>query len=110
VVVDSTVTITGLGDGQVPADYGLHPNYPNPFNPTTTIMYDLPEPVDVRLVIYNIRGERVRELVSEPQTAGRHRIVWDARNSNGEAVATGVYFYKIKAGEFVQTRKMTLLK
>jgi hypothetical protein len=109
VVVDSLVTITGLDD-QVPGQYELHANYPNPFNPTTTIRYDLPASVNVRLVIYNVRGEKVRELVNTHQPAGRHKILWDGRNSHGESVATGVYLYKIVAGEFVSTRKMTLLK
>jgi hypothetical protein len=110
VVVDSTVTITGVTDDQVPSVYRLHPNYPNPFNPTTTIRYDLPAPEDVHVVIYNVRGERVRVLVDEHQLAGRHEAGWDGRNSRGESVASGVYLYRIVAGEFVSTRKMTLLK
>jgi subtilisin family serine protease len=110
VVVDSTVTITGVGDGQVPGTYQLHPNYPNPFNPTTTIRYDLPAAQDVKIVIYNVRGERVRVLVDRHQAPGRHEAAWDGRNSRGESVASGVYLYRIVAGEFVRTRKMTLLK
>jgi hypothetical protein len=109
VVVDSTVTITGLDD-QVPGVYQLHPNYPNPFNPTTTVRYDLPAAQDVKIVIYNVRGEEVRVLVDQHQMPGRHEAVWDGRNSRGESVASGVYLYKIVAGKFVNTRKMTLLK
>jgi flagellar hook assembly protein FlgD len=104
------VTITGVGDGQVPGTYQLHPNYPNPFNPTTTIRYDLPAAQDVKIVIYNVRGERVRVLVDRHQAPGRHEAAWDGRNSRGESVASGVYLYRIVAGEFVRTRKMTLLK
>jgi hypothetical protein len=109
VVVDSTVTITGLDD-QIPAVYELHPNYPNPFNPTTTVRYDLPVAQDVTIVIYNVRGEMVRMLVDQYQMPGRHEAVWDGRYSRGESVASGLYLYKIVAGEFVSTRKMTMLK
>ncbi|MGD8414862.1 MAG: FlgD immunoglobulin-like domain containing protein, partial [Candidatus Latescibacterota bacterium] len=109
VVVDSTVTVTGVND-QTPSVYALHPNYPNPFNPTTTVRYDLPAAQDVKIAIYNVRGELVRVLVDRYQAAGRHEAVWDGRNSRGESVASGVYLYRIVAGDYVDTRKMTLLK
>jgi len=90
--------------------YVLHPNYPNPFNPTTTIRYELPDAADVRIEVFNAQGERVRVLVDRHQTAGQHTVSWDGRNSVGQTVATGVYFYRLRAGEFNRTRKMQLLK
>jgi len=85
-------------------------HYPNPFNPLATIEFTLPQRGQVTVKIYNVRGERVRVLVDEHRMAGRHEAVWDGRNSRGESVASGVYLYRIVAGEFVETRKMTLLK
>lgn len=92
-----------------PAVYGVD-NYPNPFNPTTTIGFMLPEVSQTRLQIYNIRGQLVRKFVSGNLEAGYHKIVWDGRNENGVKVSSGVYIYQIHAGDFVQTKKMILMK
>jgi hypothetical protein len=108
--VDSTETATGITEDRVPTRYVLHPNYPNPFNPTTTIAYDLPERAGVNLVIYDVGGREVRRLVGETQPHGHYEVTWDGRNASGDPAASGVYFYKLAAGEFVQTRKMILLK
>ncbi len=101
---------TGIDPDEIPARFELHANYPNPFNPTTTIAYDLPKNVKVRLVIYDVSGRKIRELVDASEPAGRHSVIWDGRDSSNGSVATGVYFYKIIAGDFVSTRKMILLK
>ena len=93
-----------------PATTGLHQNYPNPFNPVTTIAYDLHAPVHVDLVVYSVRGERIRHLVARWQGAGRYTVTWQGVNDAGVPVATGVYFYKLVAGDYVSTRKMILLK
>lgn len=90
--------------------YGLDQNMPNPFNPTTTIRYALAVDGPVSLTIYDVKGSRVRELVNERQRADVYRVVWDGSNQNGERVASGMYFYKLVAGKFTQTRKMMLLK
>jgi subtilisin family serine protease len=115
--VDSSATlVTGVQAAEgvepidIPTRYELHANRPNPFNPVTTIAYDLPQSVNVRLVIYDVQGREVVELVSETQPAGRHEIVWDGRNASNETVASGVYFYRLVAADFVQTKKMVLLK
>jgi len=92
--------ITGL-----PTEYALSNAYPNPFNPTTTIEYSLPQSGDVSLIIYNLTGQEVTRLVSEVQQAGYHKVTWDASN-----LSSGIYFYRLQAGDFVQTRKMVLLK
>jgi hypothetical protein len=88
----------------------LHPNYPNPFNPHTSISYDLKEKSDVRLFIYNSKGQLVRKLVDEPQSAGHHLIVWNGIDSTGQKVSSGLYLYKIQSGNYSATRKMIMMK
>ncbi len=99
-------------DGQyaVPNTYDVSQNYPNPFNPSTTIKYQLPEINDVKLVIYNVLGQKVRTLVSDRMEAGYHSVVWDGCNDEGRAVASGVYIYRFEAGDFNRTMKLMLLK
>jgi hypothetical protein len=94
----------------VPTAFGLESNYPNPFNPSTTIRYALPEGADVRLVVYNILGQSVRTLVDGSQSAGRYSVVWDGRDAIGRQVASGLYIYRLQAGSFIATQKMLLAK
>ncbi len=103
-VIDSGSTDIISGIDGLPLSFSLSQNYPNPFNPTTTIEYSLPSKSDVSLTIYNVTGQKVKEI-NEPQEAGYHSFEWDASN-----VASGVYFYKIIAGDFSETKKMMLLK
>jgi hypothetical protein len=88
----------------------LEPNFPNPFNPETTIRFTLAAPAAARLEIFDVNGSRVRLLYDGPGSLGVNTAVWDGKNDNGAAVSTGVYFYRVTAGEFVATRKMVLLK
>ncbi len=88
----------------------LEQNFPNPFNPTTTLAFSIKAGAHVKLTIYDVAGRRVRDLVNEQRAPGAYRVVWDGRNENGAPVSTGVYFYKLVAGSFTATRKMTLLK
>ena len=88
----------------------LNNNFPNPFNPTTQISYSLPTDAYVQLDIFNIRGQNVKTLVDQRQTAGVHNIVWDGRDNTGRSVSSGIYFYRIQAGDVVITKRMTLLK
>ncbi len=91
--------------------YALHPCYPNPFNPATTISYDLPEAATVNLTIYDVAGKTVQTLVTaEVVGAGRHEVVWNGRDDSGRAAPAGVYFYRLDAGEYFETRRMTLVK
>tara|TARA_B100000315_G_scaffold241161_1_gene261757 strand:- start:4868 stop:5956 length:1089 start_codon:yes stop_codon:yes gene_type:complete len=94
----------------IPTTFTLHQNFPNPFNPITTLRYDLPSDAFVTLSIYDILGREVTQLVNTSQQAGFKSIQWDATDSMGRPVSAGVYLYQIQAGEFVQTRKMVLLK
>jgi len=94
----------------IPTEFALHENYPNPFNPTTTLRFDLPEISDVTLTIYNMLGQRVKTFNMQGTVAGYHTITWDATNDFGEQVGAGVYLYQLQAKDFVKTRKMVLLK
>ena len=91
-------------------EFKLYANFPNPFNPTTTIHFQIPVNEQVKLTIYNILGQQVRTLVDRPLQKGDHQIVWDGTNEMGRTVESGFYFYRITAGDFNQTQKMVLLK
>ena len=94
-----------------PEAFALANNYPNPFNPATTIKYALPQAANVELTVYNVVGQPIRTLVAEHQSAGRYVVEWDATNDNGHRLASGMYFYRLEAGgEFREIKKMLLLK
>ncbi len=95
---------------ELPENFDLKANYPNPFNPTTTIAFDLPEATDVRLEVYDMMGRRVATLVNGNMSAGRYEAVWNARADNGAAVASGVYIYRLRAGSFESVKQMVLMK
>ena len=94
----------------LPASFELFQNYPNPFNPATIIEYSLPKRSDVNISIYNILGQKTKNLVSGEYGAGIWQVVWDGTDSDGRQVASGIYFYRIKASVFVMSRKMLMLK
>mgnify|MGYP000582871662 CR=1 FL=1 len=97
-------------DETLPITYNLQNAYPNPFNPLTTLQYDLPEDGFVNITIYDMMGRVVSNLVSSRQNAGYKSIQWNATNNHGKPVSAGVYLYKIQAGEYISTKKMVLLK
>jgi len=105
-------TITGINTDyqSVPLTYQLRQNYPNPFNPETRISFEIPQAQEVTLVIYNVLGQKVRTLVDESFNAGRHVINWNGLNDSESRVPTGMYFYRIKAGSFIETKKMLMVK
>jgi len=94
----------------IPETFSLAQNYPNPFNARTVIRYALPRDSKVKISIYNILGQRVKVLLNEYQSAGHKTVIWDGKNQKGKEVASGVYFYKIKADDFTSSKKMLLLK
>jgi len=93
-----------------PEAYGLKQNYPNPFNPKTVIEYEIQRAGGVELRIYNSTGQRVRTLVDEEKSEGFYRVLWDGKDDHGQILASGVYFYRLKTGEFVGAKRMLLLK
>jgi hypothetical protein len=102
---------TGIADIVVPKMFALHQNVPNPFNPTTVIQYDVPEEGgEVTLLIYDVAGRLVRTLVDHQQTAGRKRVTWNGDDDRGSRVASGVYFYRMRAPGFDVTKKMVLIQ
>jgi hypothetical protein len=97
-------------DETIPNTYNLYNAYPNPFNPKTTLHYDLPEDAMVNITIYDMMGRHVKTLVNGSQTAGYRIIQWNATNDRNEPVSAGLYLYTIQAGQYRQTKKMVLLK
>ena len=100
---------------EIPEATALLPNYPNPFNPETWIPYRLAEATDVQITIYDIKGAIVRHLTFGHQLAGNYTdrtraAYWNGRNENGEAVASGIYFYQLRAGDYTATKRMLILK
>ncbi len=107
-----SIVLTGTGEPGVDLSKAmmLYQCYPNPFNPSTTIMFDLPEPLHVKLCVYTVKGELVETLVDRYMIEGRKEVTWSAKDNKGHAVSSGIYFYRLVAGEFTQTRKMVLLR
>ncbi len=103
--------ITDLkSDNQSPSSFGLYQNYPNPFNPSTVIRYQLAVSSAVRLKIYNALGQEVVTLVNARQSAGRHEVMWNGKDNKGKSVSSGVYLYRLQAGDYSVTRKMVILR
>ncbi len=94
----------------LPTAYTLEQNYPNPFNPSTIISYNLPKAGNVQIKIFDALGREVRSLINEEKSAGKYNIAWNARDNYGGKISSGVYFYTINSGDFVQTKKMVLMK
>jgi enterochelin esterase family protein len=98
-------TVGVAGEDKIPTSFSLAQNYPNPFNPGTTIEYSLPQAENVKLIIYNLLGEQVDVLVNDYQMAGKYKLAFSANN-----LPSGIYFYNIVAGNFVESKKMMLIK
>ncbi|MBN2414378.1 T9SS type A sorting domain-containing protein, partial [bacterium] len=98
------------GGAGLPSSMHLYANYPNPFNPVTTIEFDLKQQADITVAVYDVRGRLIQTLLSGVRAAGSHRVVWDGRDLNGTAVSSGVYIYQLKTGDAVLSRKMMLMK
>ena len=110
-VTDANGASASLSLQTRPTAFSLADNFPNPFNPATTIKYALPQAADVELTVYNVIGQPVRTLVAEHQSAGRYAVEWDATNDSGHSLSSGMYFYRLQAGEeFREVKKMLLLK
>lgn len=97
-------------EGLLPKEFTVSKNYPNPFNPSTTIDYSVPRKSKVNLSVYNVLGQKVATLVNTEMAAGKYRAVWDGKADNGSTLSSGIYFYKFEADNFVKTSKMVMLK
>jgi len=110
VVTDEFEVDTATDTPDIPLAFRLDAAVPNPFNPSTTIRFSLPVDTEVSLVVYDLSGHRVTELITKDMPQGNHEVEWRGRDDQGEAVASGVYFYRLDTEGFTETRKMTLLK
>lgn len=101
-----------ITEERLPGEFSLLDNYPNPFNPETQIKYTVQNSrgIPVTIEVYNVLGQLVRVLVNEPKERGTYQVTWDGRDQNGDQTASGVYFYKLEAGDFSQTKKMVLIR
>jgi len=104
------VADTSQGNQNLPKRFALHANYPNPFNPTTVIKYDLPKAAHVTLTIYDVLGRKVRTLLDKDMLAGYQSIVWEGKDDRDVPVASGIYLYRIQAAAFIKVKKMMLLR
>ena len=109
-LVQLDLDVASLSPGALPEAFALEQNYPNPFNPATTVRYQLPHEADVALVIYSLTGQVVRRLVQGKQQAGSYAVSWDGRAQDGRPVSSGIYIYRLRAGDFDQTHKLVLAK
>lgn len=107
---DVVVSSVAQPDSKIPKEWGLNQNYPNPFNPETTIKYQLKETRQVSITVYNMLGQEIIQLVNEKKQAGYHTVEWDRLDKIGNLVCSGIYIYRIEAGNFVKTKKMMLMK
>ncbi len=107
---DTTAGNNSASNNLMPREFSLRQNYPNPFNPTTRIEFDLPNACAVTLEVFNTLGQRVRMLVNSQMAAGSHTVDWNSTDANGRAVSSGVYLYRLTAGDRIVSRKMLLLK
>ncbi len=102
--------LLGSDNNTIPLVTELFGNYPNPFNPTTRIKFSLKSDSFVKLTIYNIKGQKIKELINKHLDAGYYNIIWDGDDSNGKKVASGVYFYRFSAGKYSKIGRMILMK
>ena len=102
--------MSGVDDIEVPTMFSLGQNYPNPFNPRTTIEFTLPAAGFTNLLIYNVMGQKVRELVSDTMKAGVHAVIWDGKDDSGNPVSSGIYLINLKSGEHTSTGRMLMMK
>jgi len=107
---NSVITSLESADKSVPQEYRLAQNYPNPFNPSTTIAYALKKQSKVTIVVYDLLGRKIAELVHANQNPGTYKVHWNGRDDSGVPVSSGLYLYKIEAGDFTSIKKMILVK
>ncbi len=102
--------INGIEEAPLPGTFQLMQNYPNPFNPSTTIEYRIPETGNVKITVYDIKGNMIRELLNGTQSSGSHQVSWDGKNSDGKQVSSGIYLYKTEYKNSTVSKSMMLIK
>ena len=110
ITVSAPVSVDPQAINVLPENFIVRQNYPNPFNPITHISYDLPKTMNVEIVIYNVSGQIVNRLLSIEQSAGSYTVTWDGTDNTGALVSSAIYYYRIKAGRNIISRKMTFIK
>ena len=108
-IASSSVNITQV-DNNAPLEFGLQAPYPNPFNPSTTISFSVPQTDHVELVVYNITGAKIHTLISDTVNSGHHTVIWDGKDMNGTQVAAGIYLIQMRCNTFNTTKKVMLMK
>lgn len=108
--VGQPAAVVQTDNGTVPSDFALSQNYPNPFNPSTEIEFSVPRSSEVSLAVYDVLGRQVKLVLDEDMAAGAYAVDWGGTDDSGQQVASGVYFYRLTAGQYAETKKMTLLK
>ncbi len=107
---DIALPVQEVKTSSLPQKFELGQNMPNPFNPNTVIVFAVPRPTEIRVEVFNVLGQKVKTLANEFSKAGYKRVEWDGTDDNGSSVASGVYLYRLTAGDFSETKKMLLLK
>ena len=103
-------TTVNIENVEIPLLTQLGNNYPNPFNPSTTISFSNPEESSIEIIVYNSKGQKIKTLVNGVLSTGEHTVIWNGTDNRNTAVASGIYFYKMKAGNYTSIKKMILLK
>ncbi len=106
----TTTSVEGAHSNSLPTDFELKQNFPNPFNPNTTIQFDLPQTIHVSLKIYNTLGQEIRNLIDNVIPAGENLIIWDGKNNVGQLVSSGIYFIRLQSGDFIDIKRMMFIK
>ncbi|MGC9362341.1 MAG: M14 family zinc carboxypeptidase, partial [Candidatus Syntrophosphaera sp.] len=109
-IISGSSSVENQDGALPPVQAALYPNYPNPFNPETTIRYSLSSPTNIEITIYNVRGQQVRKLVDGSMPSGDHKVVWNGRDDSGNEVGSGIYLYRMEDSDYARTRKMMLVK
>lgn len=110
VLVTQAMVSIDENENEITSHYQLHQNFPNPFNPTTTINFELPKTEFVRLTVFNNLGQKIKQLVLGKLPAGNQQVTWNGRNDNGQEVPAGIYYYQLQAGDYKAGKKMMLVK
>ncbi len=107
---NAPVLSVNIKQNEFPNNFNLSQNFPNPFNPTTTIEFEISQPSNVKVNIYDVAGRMIKELINEQKNTGKYSVTWNGKDNYGNTVASGNYFYQIISGDYIQAKKMILLK